>query len=114
MRCDLCEPGREYSTRTWVCSATAFTTLGTYVFGEAVCIPSYGQTGLIAFLGGSASATRTMWVDNGDLFVPFDNLTFFDPAAKKWYSQQATGTIPDPRDRFCAFGVQGPNKTSEM
>ncbi|KAH8594157.1 hypothetical protein B0O99DRAFT_189445 [Bisporella sp. PMI_857] len=38
----------------------------------------------------------------------FDNLTFYDPVADKWFSQLASGEIPDQRVGACSVEVAGP------
>jgi hypothetical protein len=46
--------------------------------------------------------------------VDFNSLSLYDLATKKWYSQPSTGSRPTRRERFCAVGVQGPNRTYEI
>ncbi|KAH8887945.1 hypothetical protein GQ53DRAFT_264931 [Thozetella sp. PMI_491] len=99
-------------------SATAFTPRGTFFNGEAVCLPTFGPSGLVIFLGGLTSFGDN-WQSTGDSLSHsagngFDNLTFYDPFAERWYSQIATGSRPTPRSLFCAAGVQGPNNTFEI
>jgi hypothetical protein len=99
-------------------SATSFTTLGTSVGAEAVCLPDFGPSGLVLFLGGVTSVVNN-WFDPLDaLFhspgVAFDNLTVYDPFTREWYWQTTTGNRPTPRHEFCAVGVRGPQNTYEM
>jgi hypothetical protein len=92
-------------------STTGFGAFGTLVGGSAEFVP-FGSSGLLLFLGGGSSTVATQW--SGWTEVDFNNLTLYDPSAKKWYSQQTTGSRPTRRQRFCTVGAQGPNKTYEM
>ncbi|KAL1881907.1 hypothetical protein Daus18300_000961 [Diaporthe australafricana] len=67
----------------------------------------FGPNGLILLLGGTSG-------DSPSGLVDFTNITFYDPVTKQFFSQQATGTIPTGRQRFCSVGVTGPNKTYEV
>jgi hypothetical protein len=107
------------STGTWTNqSATPFTPHGTQLGGDAVCLPSFGPNGLLAFLGGLTSQGDD-WINSDDAIanspgIPFDNITVYDPFANKWYSQQTSGTYPSPRHDFCTVGMEGPDDTFEM
>lgn len=67
----------------------------------------FGPNGLILLLGGTSGVSPTELVD-------FNNITFYDPITKQFFSQQATGTIPTGRQRFCSVGVAGPNSTFDV
>ncbi|KAK2602436.1 hypothetical protein N8I77_008966 [Diaporthe amygdali] len=67
----------------------------------------FGPNGLILLLGGTSG-------DPASSLLDFNNITFYDPITKQFFSQQATGTIPTGRQRFCSVGVAGPNKTYEV
>jgi hypothetical protein len=107
------------SSYTWSNeSATPFTTYGTSVGAEAVCLPDFGPGGLLLFLGGITSVDDN-WLDPVSALskspgVAFDNLTVYDPFTREWYWQTTTGNRPTPRHEFCAVGVQGPQNTYEM
>lgn len=107
------------SSHTWSNeSAAPFTTHGTSVGAEAVCLPDFGPRGLILFLGGITSVGDNLLESLFALFrspgVAFDNLTVYDPFTREWYWQTTTGNRPTPRHEFCAVGVQGPQNTYEM
>jgi hypothetical protein len=99
-------------------SAAPFTTHGTSIGAEAVCLPAFGPRGLVLFLGGLTSVGDN-WLDavspiSQSPGIAFDNLTMYDPFARQWYWQTTTGSRPTPRHEFCAVGVQGPQNTYEM
>lgn len=72
--------------------------------GVMVAVPSFGIDGILIVLGG------------GDLpSGGFNLITIYDSHAESWYSQTATGDIPEPRTGFCAVGAQGgDSSTFEM
>ena len=76
--------------------------------------PLFGAKGLLILLGGGGQSGPFVheWLPNqGD----FDNITIYDIHTQTWLSQKATGTIPDPRAKFCAVGVaNGDNSTFDM
>ncbi|KAH8898063.1 hypothetical protein GQ53DRAFT_678017 [Thozetella sp. PMI_491] len=87
----------------------------THVYGEMVCLPSFGTNGLALFLGGAAGgATSASNFDTALSSLPFTNLTFYDPVAKSWYWQAAAGDFPQARTQFCSAAVQSPNGTTEI
>lgn len=99
-------------------SAAPFTTHGTSMGAEAVCLPTFGPGGLVLFMGGVTSAGDN-WLDTSlplsqSPGVAFDNLTVYDPFSRQWHWQTTTGSRPTPRHEFCAAGVQGSNDTYEM
>ena len=97
-------------------STTPFTRFGTQIFGQAEWIPSFGPNGLLTFLGGSTTATLEpiQNLQSGSDLLSFNNITLYDPVDGTWFSQQATGDIPAPRDTFCSAGAQGNNGTYDM
>lgn len=78
----------------------------TLVNAQAEYAP-FGPNGLILLLGGTSGDSTSGLID-------FANITFYDPITKQFFSQQATGTIPTGRQRFCSVGVSGPNSTFEV
>lgn len=78
----------------------------TLVNAQAEYVP-FGPNGLILLLGGTSG-------DSPPTFSDFTNITFYDPITKQFFSQQATGTIPTGRQRFCSVGVPGPDNTFEI
>ena len=65
--------------------------------GKVVNVPTYGAGGIIILLG------------EGDLnnVMSFNNITIYDKTAQNWYSQLASGDLPEPRSDFCIVGIQG-------
>ena len=79
--------------------------------GYMLNVPSFGTRGILLLMGGKSGKGSTDISRGGD----FNNLTIFDIEGQKWYSQTASGSIPDPKSLFCAVGNQGgDNSTYEM
>lgn len=90
-------------------------TIGTYsasglaVGGSSQFVPLYGKSGVILMIGGSIPSAP------GDTDGPLrvlSNITVFDVATQKWYSQTATGDVPQARNVTCVVGAQGSNGSS--
>lgn len=79
--------------------------------GSATCLPSFGQAGLAAFMGGLSTGADD--VDAGDQ-ISLANLTFYDPQSGRWHWQTTGGQTPQPRQQPCVVAVEGLNGTSEM
>ncbi|KAE8165226.1 hypothetical protein BDV40DRAFT_80463 [Aspergillus tamarii] len=63
--------------------------------GSMVYIPA--SDGMLVYIGGVQSA------NNGTtLGQPMDEILLYDISGSKWYTQKATGDVPDQRRRFCA------------
>lgn len=77
--------------------------------GQAVCAMAH-DTKLVFFLGGRALRGR----ESHPQWLTFSNITFYDPEAKVWYWQRATGDTPHVRHSFCAAGIRGRDGTFEM
>lgn len=43
---------------------------------------------------------------------PMDTIHLFDIASSKWYTQHASGDVPDMRRRFCAGDAGAPDASS--
>jgi hypothetical protein len=86
------------------------------VGAEAVCLPDFGRSGLVLFLGGitSVGGLDPFSALSQNPGVAFDNITVYDPFTKEWYWQTTTGNRPTPRHEFCAVGVEGSENTFEM
>lgn len=71
-------------------------------------MPGFGSgEGIVVLLGGIVFETQTM--------RSMAEIVVFDPATQQWYSQTATGDIPDVRRKICITGAQGTNtSTYEM
>jgi len=82
-------------------------------------ISGIGQQGILVAIGGSAkSATDSSPSSNGTL-VPMDTIDIFDVASINdtnsngaWYTQAATGDIPELRYGFCTVGATAPDNSS--
>lgn len=88
---------------------------GYSVQGQAISMPDYGKTGLLAFLGGDTPPNGTYFYEEGAALVDMSNITIYDIASDTWYYQTATGSIPPPRSEFCAVGsAPADNSSYEM
>jgi hypothetical protein len=76
--------------------------------GAMLDVTSFGTDGLLVLLGGGNTVGSKAPITNPS----FNNITIYDKANQKWYSQAATGTIPESRIFFCAVGVQSPDKST--
>ena len=65
--------------------------------GKMVNIPNFGSGGIIILLGEG----------NPLQVISFIIITIYDKAEQKWYSQLASGTVPEPRSEFCIVGIPG-------
>ncbi len=74
----------------------------TYPAGRMIDVSNYGNSGLLFMLGGG-DPTDT---------VGFNNISIYDKTERKWYSQLASGRVPDPRAEFCVVGIQGKKSSS--
>jgi hypothetical protein len=101
---------REFTNMT----ATPYYGTGTAQRGQMVHVPLWGdlQHRLLIMLGGYSSGFTEFTPGHGHL--SFDNITLYDPAARKWYWQTAQGDIPPPRDEFCAASAASTNGTFEV
>lgn len=96
-------------------SSSGMTPLGTLTLGQAAFVPAFGPNGLIFVMGGASYTQKEMSQSaQPDSMPEFRNVKFMDPVTKKWYSQETSGTPPDPRQSHCLVGVQGKNGTYEI
>lgn len=65
--------------------------------GKVVNIPTFGTGGIIILLGEG----------NPTEVISFHNITIYDKTEQKWYSQVASGALPEPRSDFCIVGIPG-------
>lgn len=109
----------DMETRSWAnkTAGPGFNDFGTSIYGAAACAENFGQRGLFFPIGGHVSdGTRSF---NGALTSGFlidfaDEVQFYDVESDAWYTQQTSGAKPEPRDRHCVAGAEGPNGTYEM
>ena len=74
----------------------------------------FGVEGLLVLLGGGGQSGPFVheWLPNQG---NFDIITIYDIHTQTWLSQSATGTIPNPRSKFCAVGAaSSDNSTFDM
>lgn len=96
-----------YESHKWLNnSALGYSAIGTAVNGGMVHVPSWGSAGLLVILGGQTADSLSTFND-GQYYTPLSNISLFDPVTQTWYHQEATGSVPDERDRFCVAGVRG-------
>ena len=69
---------------------------GFYINGKIINVPYYGTSGIWIHLGNGT------WPQ----LLSFNNITIYDKSKQKWYSQLASGAIPDPRTNFCIVGIR--------
>lgn len=69
------------------------------------------DVGYYLCLGGEDPGLAT---NGANSLCTFDNITMYDPYIKRWFAQTASGTVPTPREEFCAVAQQGDNGTYEM
>ena len=61
--------------------------------GKMVNIPKFGTKGIIILLGEG----------NPSQAISYIEVTIYDKTEQKWYSQLASGTLPEPRSEFFLF-----------
>lgn len=93
-------------------SASEYYDWGTAVRGQMVYVPTYGEKGIFIPIGGDITPVGPY--TPGSEKVDFNNITIFDPATNKWYSQRTSGVAPRGRIEFCAVGANSTNGTYEM
>ncbi|KAJ2897480.1 Kelch repeat-containing protein-like protein 5 [Zalerion maritima] len=75
--------------------------------GVMVYIPA-GDGGMLVYFGGIQDPYR-----NGTFMAqPMEQIFVFDTVSSKWYSQNATGTVPEYRRRFCAGAIWAEDRSS--
>lgn len=68
--------------------------------GSMVFLPA-GDNGLLVYFGGIIDPSR-----NGTMVAsPMSTIHVYDILSGKWYTQTATGDVPDSRRRFCAVST---------
>lgn len=99
-------------------SSVGYSSNGMGLWGHMQHVPGFGTDGLLVMFGGQSTSPDLYqpgtFSNANPEFIPFDNITIYDPVSKIWHSQVTTGEHPSPRDSFCAVGVQGVNGTYEM
>ena len=109
------------TTNSWTNDSTpTIAPYGTTVLGQAHFVDAFGAEGVLLALGGEhAGPTTTTWIEQGQNFNSFSNLTIYDPSSKTWHWQTATGAtgpgdIPPNGVLFCATGARSAEGTYEI
>ena len=66
--------------------------------GSLVYVPA-GDSGMLVYFGGVRDKFGNGTVIEGQ---PMDEILLYDVLSFKWYTQKASGTIPEMRSRFCS------------
>lgn len=106
-----------FDTKEWTngTMAEGFSPLNTLAMASAHYVPIFGPGGLVMVMGGCQPEVDQEPSFENSPNLNFENLTFFDPGAKKTFSQKATGDIPpSPRTEFCMTGFQNTDGGYEM
>ncbi|AEO69243.1 uncharacterized protein THITE_44329, partial [Thermothielavioides terrestris NRRL 8126] len=75
--------------------------------GAMVFIP-VGDGGMLVYFGGVQDPHGNgTWIGQ-----PMETIFLYDVLSSKWYSQNATGTVPPMRRRFCAGATWAPDQSS--
>lgn len=94
-------PGMQFfnfTDQSWTNSSTSkLYDTGTFVSGSLQYTQNWGDAGLVVVLGGQDHETQR--------FLPWNNITLFDPATQNWYHQTAAGDVPSIRGAFCNVGI---------
>lgn len=77
--------------------AITYTSDDVYEYGRMIDVPNYGTSGVLILL------SKGTWPD----LLPFNNVSIYDKTKQIWYSQLASGAIPDPRISYCIVGIRG-------
>lgn len=104
----------DFASWQWenITTAGFYSASGMAIDGSAHFVPVFGTEGLVVMIGGTAPSSPLDLPGNAR---PMSNVTIFDPSQQKWYSQTATGDVPEARWDFCLVGAQSTNKnTYEM
>jgi hypothetical protein len=75
--------------------------------GVMVYLPA-SDGGLLVYFGG----VQDVWGNGTVTGVPMSEIHIYDIANEKWYTQTATGTVPEMRRRFCAGATWASDQSS--
>ncbi|KAF6830065.1 kelch repeat protein [Colletotrichum plurivorum] len=90
---------------------TPYSSSKTLYSASAHYVPMFGTKGLVMILGGSQWDPEAP----GNLSdISMEEVSFMDPATKRWYSQQTSGTAPPRRRWFCTVGANSTGNTYEI
>lgn len=87
--------------------------------GTAEYIPDIGGSGFLVLMGGTFKPSAVWDEQEMTMWARMDNITIFDVGSylrnsseQLWYSQNATGDVPEPRAHFCTLMVSAPDNSS--
>lgn len=87
--------------------------------GGVTYIPAIGDSGVLALMGGTFKNVLSTDSDETSTFAPLYNITLFDIGAylrnageQLWYTQTATGDVPEPRGYFCTVLASASDNSS--
>jgi hypothetical protein len=103
----------EMESRTWSNDSIGDISpdYGTFMTGEAVCLPKLGEGGLVMMLGGK-SAEPDSTADSE--YLNLRKIGFIDPIDKTQHYQNIDGDVPDDREHFCAVTARSTTGSYEM
>lgn len=95
----------DFQDQSWTnISTLGYSQSGWGVFGAAHFVASFGDEGILVFIGGDSPPVQSY--SFGSSRRSMDEITIFDVYNHKWYHQLASGDVPAPRVRFCISGAQ--------
>ncbi|KAF6813367.1 kelch repeat protein [Colletotrichum musicola] len=90
---------------------TQYSSSKTLYSASAHYVPMFGTKGLVMILGGSQWDPEAP----GNLSdISMEEVSFMDPATKRWYSQQTSGRAPPRRRWVCTVGANSAGNTYEI
>ena len=104
-----------FESLTWDnVSSTGASQQGFLVSSQMEYIPAYGKEGILVSMGGDAPVSQDQYYP-GSNQMPMSDITIYDIKSQQWYSQTATGDVPDGRSEFCSIIAHGgDNESWEM
>jgi hypothetical protein len=101
-----------FESSTWDNVSSAGASQQNYIINSQVeYIPDYGEEGILVSIGGDSPATQGVYFPGNDP-VPMSDITVYDIKNQTWYSQTATGDVPDGRSQFCSIIAKGGDNDS--
>jgi hypothetical protein len=94
----------DFLTGTWnnITTTGAYSQNGFGLSGGAHYVPTFGKAGILVFIGGQVPPSDQL--PSTPTLRPMEQITIFDIFSQGWYSQNATGDIPQQRMDFCITG----------
>lgn len=95
----------DFTTQVWTTN-TLPGGIGKTLDGGLIALDHVGEEGVLVFLGGQEQ------ISTGEPMRSMKTIWVYDVATSQWYSQVATGEIPDGRRQSCFFMVPAPDYSS--